>query len=75
MAFQSDMGERRRQPSSRDADQPYPDDLRGSFQASKSGFLCRERGQEIGSQIDRGLQASSDKRVLRAPRRSQVGVL
>ena len=51
MAFQSDMGERDRQPSSRDAGQASSDDLRGGSQLRKSGILCRECGQEIGIPI------------------------
>jgi hypothetical protein len=48
MAFQSDMGERDRQPQSRDAGQPLESDLRSSLLVGKSGILCREQGQEIG---------------------------
>src|SRR5271154_225700 len=51
MAFRSDMGERDRQPQSRDAGQPLRGDLRGSLPARKSGFLCREQGQETGMPI------------------------
>ena len=51
MAFQSGMGERDRQPQSRDAGHPLSGDLRSSLLGGTSGILCREQGQEIGTPI------------------------
>ena len=51
MAFQSGMGERDRQPQSRDAGHPLSCDLRSSLLVGTSGILCREQGQEIGMPI------------------------
>ncbi len=47
MAFQSDLGERDGWPHRRMLAN-LGDELRGSFQAGKSGFLCRERRYETG---------------------------